>query len=429
MPLSKKYLFFVLALAFVLRLSLIFSAYHGDLNNNISWGGIALQRGLNGLYDKIPTCGWPYSQPNQPPLYILMFTALSGIWKVVYALALNLNDSFRFFPSAFIWFWEQRGMTLLVKLPSIFADLCIGWMIYRYIIHKTNKSRLAVLLSAIWLFNPLTWYNSAVWGQTDAIVNLFGLLAVFALLNNNLLRFALFFTLSFLFKASLAVFMPVLGMVAIMQKHKLNSWLKAIIMSLATVITIGIWFHPYSDFPMWFVKLYQDRILPGEIGFLTANAFNFWWLISPGRVLDSTQFLGISARTYGLMIFLMLVILAIYYLRKSLIPKNIFLLLAMSSLISFLFMTRIHPRYLYPFFPYATVTLAFLPTLITSYIILSLTHLANIYYLFWAPSFTSLENLYKNMLFMNIIAVINLLVFVFLFIKLNVLKLKRYNRG
>src|SRR3989344_3497595 len=359
MPLSKKYLFFVLALAFVLRLSLIFSAYHGDLNNNISWGGLGLQRGLNGLYDKIPTGGWPYSQPNQPPLYILMFTALSGIWKVVYALALNLNDSFRFFPSAFIWFWEQRGMTLLVKLPSIFADLCIGWMIYRYIIHKTNKSRLAVLLSAIWLFNPLTWYNCAVWGQTDAIVNLFGLLAVFALLNNNLLRFALFFTLSFLFKASLAVFMPVLGMVAIMQKHKLNSWLKAIIMSLATVITIGIWFHPYSDFPMWFVKLYQDRILPGEIGFMTRN----------------------------------------------------------------------HPRYLYPFFPYATVTLAFLPTLITPYIILSLTHLANIYYLFWAPSFTSLENLYKNMLFMNIIAVINLLVFVFLFIKLNVLKLKRYNRG
>ena len=42
---TKTFLF-ILLFALILRLSLVFVAYHGDLNNNISWATLSVERGL-----------------------------------------------------------------------------------------------------------------------------------------------------------------------------------------------------------------------------------------------------------------------------------------------------------------------------------------------------------------------------------------------
>lgn len=204
-------LFFFLAL--VLRLSLVFVAHHGDLNNNISWGNTVLERGLNGYYEG---SNWDYSNPNQPPLTILTFTATSFVWRGVENLSWFLNNKFGFFPSGFIWFWEARGMDLLVKLPGIIADLLVGYLIYKFL--KERKKKRAVLITCIWLFNPVSWYNSAIWGQTDSIVNLLGFISILFLLKRDLIKSLVFLTLSILFKGSLALFIPIILIYAIFQK-------------------------------------------------------------------------------------------------------------------------------------------------------------------------------------------------------------------
>jgi len=206
----NKKLLLIFSLALFLRLSLIFVAYHGDLNNNISWGKLAVERGLNGFYgfpsESFEKVNWEYSAPNQPPLTILLFAGLRTVWLWVERFSWFLNNNIKIFPSGFIWFWELKGMILLVKLPSIFADLGIGLMIYHYVINKTKDERKALILTVVWLSNPIIWYNSSVWGQTDSVVNLLGLAGVLALMEKNLVRFVLFFSLSFLFKGSLGIF-------------------------------------------------------------------------------------------------------------------------------------------------------------------------------------------------------------------------------
>jgi Gpi18-like mannosyltransferase len=413
----NKKLTFVVVGALILRLMLVFSAYHGDLNNNISWGTLAVERGLRDFYDppsqSFGEVSWPYSAPNQPPLTILMFAGSRLVWQVIENVSWWLNNNFKIFPSPFIWFWESKGMILLIKLPSILADLGIGLLIYKYLIKK--KKKLALSLTSIWLFNPVIWYNSSVWGQTDSIVNLLGLIAVVFLIDKDLIKFSAFYTLSLLFKGSLAIFGPILLVIAINQRRSIKSWLYASFCVLLTIIVVSIWFHPRLDFFTWLINLYKDRILPGEIGYLTANAFNFWWLVDPGKTLDSIIYFGLSARTWGITFLLIGIISIISWLRRRVNDKKIFISLILVSLISFLFMTRIHGRYMYPLFPYATILLGFVPLLVLPYIILIFTHFLNLYFLFWYPPFKSLELLFVHSSFMQVISVINILIFLYLF--------------
>jgi len=406
---SGKLLISIFLVALLLRLSLIFVAYHGDLNNNISWGQLAAERGLAGFYEGLD---WSYSAPNQPPLTILMFAATSVIWQAVENASWWLNNNFPIFPSPFIWFWESWGMTLLVKLPSILADLGIGWLIYKYLLKK--KKKLAILITTIWLFNPIIWYNSSIWGQTDSIVNLLGLISVFALLRKNIYIFIVFFVLSLLFKGSLAIFAPILIFVALKQRHTVTKWLNSAFLAFATVLLTSVWFYPHVDFFFWLQKLYLERIFPGEIGYLTANAFNFWWLVDSGKTLDSITYLGLSARVWGFAGIIGSMGAIGYWLRKKFSDKRIFLSFIFLSLAVFLFMTRIHERYLYPFFPYATILLSFIPGVAIPYIVLSITHLLNLYHLFWAPSFAPLEALYGLPWFAQTISIINIIVFFYL---------------
>lgn len=396
--------------AFILRLSFLFIAHHGDLNNNITWGTLAVERGLNGFYEGDD---WPYSAPNQPPLTILTLAGARSVWQGIENTSWWLNERLPVFPSPFIWFWEGKGMDLLVKLPPILADLAIGWLIYDYFRRKKKKD-IGLKVTAIWLFNPVVWYNSTVWGQTDSVVNLLGMLAVLALLKKDFVKFSIFIALSVLFKGSLVIFVPILLGVAIWQGYAIKDWLKAGIAGLSTAFVVSIWFHPSLNVFSWLFNLYKVRILEGEIGYLTANAFNFWWLIDPGRVFDSTILLGLTARTWGLLVVIGGILIMINWLRRKTSDKKVFIVLLLTTFLSFLFMTRIHERYLYPLFPYATILLGTISGLSLPYVILSLTHLLNLYHLFWVPSFAPLEGLYLNPIFPQALAIVNIVVFLYL---------------
>lgn len=404
---KKITIIFILAL--VLRLLLVFVAHHGDLNNNISWGNIALERGLRGYYEGD---SWPYSNPNQPPLTILTFAGTSYIWKSVENVSWLLNNKFRAFPSAFIWFWEGKGMDLTVKLPGVISDLLIGYLIYKFFKKRNNKH--AILLTSVWLFNPVTWYNSTVWGQTDAIVNLLALTSVIFLLKKDLVKSLVFLALSILFKGSLAIFIPIIIAYALFQKYSVKKWLVSIFSVLITSIVASVWFHPKWDLFVWLFNLYKNRIFPGEIGYLTANSFNFWWLVNSGKVLDSTLYLGIPARAWGIIVVLITFIVLLFYLWRKQNEKRLFISLFVVSLVSFLFMTRIHERYLYPFFIPATILLGSFSGMVVPYVILSLTHLLNLYHLFWAPGIPVLEKLYDFPWFPIVLSIINITTFLYL---------------
>lgn len=420
---SKYWIATIFILGFILRLITSTIGYHGDLNNNISWGKVAYEKGLNGFYDgyKVPDTrspygssnsdDWEYSAPNQPPLTIIVLAGMIFLEEKVSTLIWNLNDKISIFPSALVWYWESWGTILMVKLPSILADIGIGYIIYGYF-RSQKKDELGIKLAAIWTFNPVIWYNSAVWGQTDSLVNILGLLSITFLIKKNLPVFAIFFALSFLFKGSLGIFIPLLFFYALFQKYRLNEWVKSIAYCLITITLISVWFYPQLDLFQWLYSLYTTRILPGEIGYLTANAFNFWWLIDPGKIYDSTVYFIFPARIWGFITTLIINGCVIYWFSRKPNDKRLFAALILVSLASFMFLTRIHERYLYPLFPIATLFLGLSRGFLSIYLFFSLVHLFNLYNMYWVPGIPFFENLLSLNWFTNTLAVVSLFLFV-----------------
>jgi len=69
----------------------------------------------------------------------------------------------------------DSGWRLAMKTPIIAADLAIGCLLYLAV----PGSRLRKLLFAsLWLFHPTSWYESAVFGQFDAVAAAFLLAAI-----------------------------------------------------------------------------------------------------------------------------------------------------------------------------------------------------------------------------------------------------------
>ncbi len=406
----------ILLFSLTIRLSVVFWGYHGDLNNNISWGKSAYEKGLNNFYTLSDSSRWEYSAPNQPPLTILMFFMLRYLWTHTGIIINYLNDNIPIFPSGLVWFWEDKGMILFVKLPSIIADLLIGIILYRltFITTKNIKKSLAVFL--IWLLNPIVWYNSSVWGQTDSIVNLLGLLAVVYLLRKNISGFVSFFTLSVLFKGSLLIFGPLCIYILIKQAHSFKKWITAFFIALILTISVSIWFYPRVDLPVWIIDLYRKRIMPGEIDYVSANAFNLWNIIGSETIRDNITIYTISARTIGFILFGIVYIMVIKHLfsNKKNGQKETISSLSLIALAAFLLLTRVHERYLYPFFPYATFMLAFRPYIVIPYILLSLIHLLNLYNLFWVPPIPSIESILKISDFRKILSLLCLLTLFYL---------------
>ena len=72
----------------------------------------------------------------------------------------------------------DAGWRLAAKTPIILADLSIGILLYRAVPGQKYRK---LLVACVWLFNPATWYNSAVFGQFDSIALAFLLAAVILL--------------------------------------------------------------------------------------------------------------------------------------------------------------------------------------------------------------------------------------------------------
>ncbi|NQT30916.1 MAG: DUF2029 domain-containing protein [Deltaproteobacteria bacterium] len=95
------------------------------------------------------------------------------IWLLLLGLALIVVPE-----SAATQTMVDSGWRLAMKTPIILADLAIGCLLYLAV----PGSRLRKLLFAsLWLFHPTSWYESAVFGQFDAVAAAFLLAAIILL--------------------------------------------------------------------------------------------------------------------------------------------------------------------------------------------------------------------------------------------------------
>jgi hypothetical protein len=75
----------------------------------------------------------------------------------------------------------------MIKFPIILADIASALIIYRVMRELEFDEHKPIIASAVWLFNPITYFVSSFWGMFDSIAVLFQLLAIYMLLRRRLI--------------------------------------------------------------------------------------------------------------------------------------------------------------------------------------------------------------------------------------------------
>ena len=346
----KKFLFPILFLVlFLLRIILSFVTWHPDLNNHMDWGIRLFEYGTQRFYSPESNV-WSFTWPNQPPGTVYMFAGIRILFEFIFNIFWQINIKIPAFPSIIISFFETNLYPALLKIPAILADFGIAWLIYKL----TNKK----WASLIWLVNPVVWYNSAIWGQYDAVINFLALFSFYLLIKKKLTFAVLSFALSIYIKASLLIFAPIFLIMAIKQKYIIKMWLSAVGLSLLTIILLTLPFS-HGNPIVWLYELYTKKVFVQQLHIITANAFNFWAFVAGIHERpDSLPLLGLTYQLWGYVLFAISYIPLLIAVARSQSTKNIVLVLALVAFASFTLLTNMHERYLYPLFPYLTILLA-----------------------------------------------------------------------
>ncbi|MBI2066069.1 glycosyltransferase family 39 protein, partial [Candidatus Woesebacteria bacterium] len=239
------YLLLILLGAFLLRLLLYnIGTFYMDVNSFIAWGKILVKGGLRVFYPSV----WSDYLPGY--LYILW---LLGKLKEVVPI----------------------DELLLFKLPAIFADLLTGLLIFS-IVKKLKGEKLALISSALYVFNPAILANSTLWGQVDSFTAFFLVLSIYL---TRVYPTLSLLALSFgtLVKPQVALAAPVILFIMVRDKWKIK---KILGYSLAALVFFVIAFLPFYPGQSGFFPFVIERILItlNQYPFGSVNAFNFWGL-------------------------------------------------------------------------------------------------------------------------------------------------------
>ena len=81
-----------------------------------------------------------------------------------------------------LWLLGFIGNPALLKLPPMLADIGIAAIVYA-LGSRWRGPRTGLVAAALFLFLPVSWYDSALWGQVDAIGTLAAVAALLLLVD------------------------------------------------------------------------------------------------------------------------------------------------------------------------------------------------------------------------------------------------------
>jgi Gpi18-like mannosyltransferase/4-amino-4-deoxy-L-arabinose transferase-like glycosyltransferase len=316
---------FALILSLVLGAKILIAplySYKVDLGTYAAWASRLAQLGPANFY----ASGY---FADYPPGYMY------ALWGVGYAVK-TLGVA-----------WSSATAIIFLKLPALLADLAIAWLTFVRL--RPGGKRLAWGAALAFALNPALILNSAVWGQTDAILSLFLLLAFLAQgkrqfeLSWALLGLAILTKPQALLVAPLFVFWP------------WGWWRGGRFLTTALSVLLTTFFvadpfragRPWS----WLIELYTSTA--GNYAETSVNAMNMAAVLFGMRGQDSVLHAGLPAQAWGFIIGLGVGLgFLITYLRAR-DRVTYTQLLAASTLVAFVCLTRMHERYLYPFFVFA----------------------------------------------------------------------------
>ena len=309
-------------LARLLAFIFIDFAFDNDVHTFQSWAILLHAHGFGAFY----TSG---GFSDYPPVYMYILYGLGLVrswfdWPV-------LSPLFNFF----------------TFLPSMLADLGIGYVLYR----MAKGGRLGLLIAGVWVFNPAVILISGVWGQVESVFVLMLLVSLLFLRDKKLTAAYVIFGIAIMTKPQSLFLGPVYLYSAFdyLRESKFNG--KSAI-HLGMCIAAGIAIMVLVSLPFGLIPTFET-IVGGmdSYNFATVNAFNIWALFGGNWVGLDTQFLGLSYAIWGVIIVLVIIAGALVALHVDKIRFNgkfFYLIVAALFVLIFVFSVKMHERYLFP---------------------------------------------------------------------------------
>lgn len=220
-------------------------------------------------------------------------------------------------------------------------------------------------------------------------------------------------------------------------RKNIEKILLSFLLFLTTSVVLAF---PLSNRPDLWIFNYLRNNAVGEMQNITAFAFNFWWVLfkpfielgkpynnfdfSEVRLLHSPLsqegFLHISLSLWAFLLFGLFTLPLMYIViknKKDFFSKNIFLLFSMVTVVGFIFMPRMHERYMYPLFPLLATYIGITTKYKKFYIVFSIFNLVNLY-MVWHPMLPPLIPylLMTNINFQWLIALLTVVTFLIFYV-------------
>jgi Gpi18-like mannosyltransferase len=248
--------------------------------------------------------------------------------------------------------FNDPAFLFALKLPAVIADLLTAWLIFAY--GRRLGSASALVLSASYLFNPGVIFNSALWGQADAVGAAFALAGVMSLGVSSPALAAGLLAIAVLVKPQNvpALLIAGLGLLRVLWRPASGPprW-DLIGTAAATVVaTFAVVVVPFGLNPERLLNVLRTSLNVYPYG--SVMAFNFWGAAQGFWISDGMRWLGVPL--YALGSGAALAILAIVGIRvwRRPDPAGVVLAAAVALLAAFVLPTRIHERYLLPALPF-----------------------------------------------------------------------------
>lgn len=400
-------LIILFSLGLLLRLLLIFVDYAYDVNNHIVWGQDALKRGFINYYNRESSEKFCCEYPNYPPLAIYFF-------YLIHALQPYIINLISWLAGSFVYIRTQTGfIASIIKLPAVFADLGIAYVCYLFakkLVPQSNKLQLTAILFI--LFNPAFFYNSALWGQIDAIPIFFILCALYLLFyNNSTVVSIIFFTASILSKPNAILYIPYY-LLYFIYKYKLKNIFKIIIVGSIFAWICFLPFYKSGNLFLYPFTSYMN-IFDRHGYFINSGAFNIWAIKNFYQLIPDKLafFLNISYSTWGYVMVGIFVLLMVFFFLKSKDKKYALIYaIFIGSYATFLFLTKIHERYMLYSLPFLLLVSLKNQHLLKWFVVISLLHLLNLNAI-WHVRGIDILKVKENIIIPSILAICNIALF------------------
>ncbi len=247
--------------------------------------------------------------------------------------------------------WTSALFTLVIKLPSVIAEVATAAVVFRAARKELGKT-FALLCAAFVLFNPAFFFNSSVWGQVDAFFTLFAVLCICWLKKDNPWLGAAFFAAALLIKPQALILAPVVGLYYVYALFKKGNFKRGLLGIFgggaigASVFALGVLPFTGAQSMDWILHKYAGTVESYQ--YATINAFNFFALTGGNWISFDSTLWFLPYRVWGIIFIVLICALTVFLQWRSRDEGHLFDLAGFVVISVFMLGHAMHERYIMP---------------------------------------------------------------------------------